>query len=139
MPTETRPTETRVVIRGESDILAARRTARTLATQLGFNDIQLIEIATAISEIARNTIVYAREGEMIFAEVREGARRGVRVVATDRGPGIADLAAAMSDGHSTGGGLGLGLPGAKRLMDEFRLDSALGAGTTVTMTKWQRS
>lgn len=130
--------ERRVPIRAEPDILAARRAARELATKLGFTDIQLIEIATAISEIARNTLLYAREGEMRVAVVRQGQRAGVLVVASDRGPGIADVATAMNDGFSTGGGLGLGLPGAKRLMDAFDIDSVLGAGTTITMTKWRR-
>lgn len=131
--------DARVVIRAEPDILAARRVARELATKLGFTDIQLIEIATAISEIARNILLYAREGEMLFALVRDGARTGVRVVATDRGPGIVDIAAAMHDGYSTGGGLGLGLPGARRLMDSFEIVSAADTGTTITMTKWRRS
>jgi serine/threonine-protein kinase RsbT len=128
--------ETRVPIKTEPDILAARRAARALAQPLGFSDVQLIEIATAISEIARNILVYAREGEMRIGEVRDGRRRGVRIVASDRGPGIADLGAAMSDGISTGGGLGLGLPGARRLMDGFEISSRVGEGTTVTMVKW---
>jgi serine/threonine-protein kinase RsbT len=130
--------DVRVWIRDERDILAARRAARQLATSVGFTDIQLIEIATAISEIARNTIVYAREGEMSFSVVREGLATGVRVVASDHGPGIADLAGAMQDGFSTGGGLGLGLPGARRLMDAFEITSTHGVGTTITMTKWGR-
>jgi serine/threonine-protein kinase RsbT len=128
-----------VPIRGEPDILAARRVARQLATRLGFSDIQLIEIATAISEIARNTLLYAREGEMHVAVVQQGRLQGVRVVARDHGPGIPDVAAAMNDGFSTGGGLGLGLPGAKRLMDSFDIASTPGSGTTITMTKWKRS
>lgn len=128
----------RVAIRHESDILAARRVARELATTLGFTDIQLIEIATAISEIARNTLVYAREGEMAVAIVQDSARAGVRVIARDGGPGIHDVAAAMRDGYSTSGGLGLGLPGARRLMDVFEIASTPGRGTTITMTKWRR-
>lgn len=130
--------EQAVLIRAEPDILAARRAARQLATHIGFTDIQLIELATAISEIARNTLVYAKEGEMRVAVVKEGGRVGVRVVASDRGPGIADVEVAMGDGYSTGGGLGLGLPGAKRLMDGFDVRSSPGAGTTVTMTKWRQ-
>ncbi len=127
-----------VAIRHESDILAARRLARVLATTLDFTDIQLIELATAISEIARNTLVYARDGEMAFTIVHDRARAGVRVIACDRGPGIHDVAAAMSDGYSTSGGLGLGLPGARRLMDAFEIASTPGVGTTITMTKWRR-
>lgn len=130
--------EVRVPIRSERDILAARRAARQLASELGFSDIQHIEIATAISEITRNTITYAGSGEMVVRVVREGPRVGIRIVAVDEGPGIPDLGAAMSDGFSTGGGLGLGLPGAKRLMDAFQVESRVGAGTTVTMTKWVR-
>jgi serine/threonine-protein kinase RsbT len=130
--------EPRVAIRHESDILAARRVARELANTLGFTDIQLIELATAISEIARNTLVYAREGEMTFAIEGDTVRAGVRVIAHDRGPGIKDLTAAMSDGYSTSGGLGLGLPGARRLMDTFEIVSTPGRGTTITMTKWRR-
>lgn len=128
--------EARVPIKSEPDILAARRAARALAQPLGFSDVQLIEIATAISEIARNILLYAREGEMRIGEVREGRRSGVRIVAIDRGPGIPDLEAAMADGVSTGGGLGLGLPGARRLMDGFEIASRVGEGTTVTMVKW---
>lgn len=131
--------EVRVRIAGEADILAARRAVRELASQLGFSDIQKIELATAISEIARNTINYARAGEMSFALVTEGTRRGISVLATDHGPGIPDLARAMDDGFSTGGGLGLGLPGARRLMDGFDIQSTVGVGTTVRMIKWVRA
>lgn len=123
-------------IRGEADILAARRVARLLATELGFDAIKQIEVATAISEIARNTITYAGRGQMRFAIVREQRRTGIRVVATDSGPGITNLSQAMSDGFSTGGGLGLGLPGARRLMDGFEIRSEPGDGTTITMMKW---
>lgn len=128
--------ERHVRLRIEPDILAARRAARELGARLGFTDIQLIEVATAISEIARNTLLYAREGEICVSTIREPHRTGMRIVASDRGPGIADLGAAMADGYSTGGGLGLGLPGAKRLMDAFEIASSPGRGTVVTMTKW---
>lgn len=128
--------EVKVLIRSERDVLAARRAARELAAQLAFTDVQRVEIATAISEIARNTVVYAGQGEMRVFVVREAGRSGLRIVASDRGPGIADLDAAMGDGFSTGGGLGLGLPGARRLMDQFAIESSRGAGTTITMTKW---
>jgi serine/threonine-protein kinase RsbT len=130
--------ELTVAILGERDVLAARRVARSLAVEVGFTDIEQIEMATAISEIARNTIVYAGSGEMKFVVVRDAVRTGVRVIATDTGPGIPDLESAMHDGFSTGGGLGLGLPGAKRLMDAFEIVSTPGAGTTITMTKWHR-
>lgn len=131
--------EASVAIREEADILAARRVARELASALGFDDVQLIEVATAISEIARNTLNYAGTGVMSFTVVRQGSVPGLLVVARDSGPGIPDLASAMRDGFSTGGGLGLGLPGAQRLMDAFEIQSASGVGTTVSMTKWRRT
>ena len=94
-------------------------------------------LATAISEIARNITTYAERGEVLLELVRDpGGRRGVKVIARDRGPGIADLERALTDGYTTGGGLGLGLPGARRLVDEFDVQSALGEGTTVTLVKW---
>jgi serine/threonine-protein kinase RsbT len=125
-------------IQTEADILAARQTARGLARQLGFSDTELVLIATAISEIARNTLQYGGGGEMEVSAVSREGRSGLFIRAKDRGPGIADISLAMQDGFSTGRGLGLGLPGAKRLMDEFQVDSTPGQGTTVTMTKWVR-
>ena len=92
-------------------------------------------IATAISELARNIVQYARQGEIVLSAV-EGSRRGIQIVARDHGPGISDLELAMRDGYSTGGSLGLGLPGARRLMDEFAIDSEVGKGTTISMKKW---
>lgn len=131
--------ETCVPIRHESDIVAARREGRTLGTRLGFSSSELTVIATAISEVARNIVVYAKTGEIQLAIV-EGAegRKCLKVVAKDQGPGIANVERAMSDGYSTAGGLGLGLPGAKRMMDEFEIRSEVGKGTTVTMKKWAR-
>ena len=128
----------RLPIRGEADLLAARRVVRDLAETLGFGDVQRIEIATAVSEISRNILNYAGEGEMTFAVVREGARTGLQVRAQDHGPGIPDLTLAMSDGYSTGNGLGLGLPGARRLMDTFEITSD-PTGTRITMAKWRRA
>jgi serine/threonine-protein kinase RsbT len=130
--------ETRVAIDHDFDIVAARRKARELATQVGFSGSDLTIIATAISEVARNIVVYANRGEIILSAVRQGGRRGVLVVARDHGPGIPDIPRAMRDGFSTGKSLGLGLPGAKRLMDEFEITSEVGKGTTVTMRKWTR-
>jgi len=95
-------------------------------------------LATAISEVARNIVVYARRGEVVLTAVESHGRRGVMVVARDEGPGIANPEQAMRDGYSTGNSLGMGLPGARRLMDEFELSSALGKGTTITMKKWAR-
>ena len=130
--------EMRVPIEHESDIVAARREGRNLASGLGFSNGELALIATAISEIARNIVVYAKRGEILLGIVDGPGRRGIRVVAKDNGPGIVDLDLAMRDGYSTSKGLGLGLPGAKRLMDDFHIASVVGQGTTVTMTKWSR-
>ena len=132
------PEETHVPIDRDGDIVAARRKARELATQVGFSGSDLTIIATAISEVARNIVVYADRGEIVLSAMQQGNRRGVLVVARDQGPGISDIARAMRDGFSTGNSLGLGLPGAKRLMDEFEIASEVGKGTTITMRKWTR-
>jgi serine/threonine-protein kinase RsbT len=131
--------ESSLQIRSEHDILSARQRGRELAEQLGFVGSELTIVATAISEVTRNIVQYAGHGEISFAVVRNGESRGLVVVARDDGPGIADVVQAMQDGFSTGRSLGLGLPGARRLMDEFEVDSELGRGTTVTMKKWMRS
>jgi serine/threonine-protein kinase RsbT len=127
-----------VPIQHESDIVVARQAGRELAGKVGFVGSDLTLIATAISEISRNIVTYAERGEMVMSAVEDGARRGVCIVGRDRGPGIADIEQAMRDGFSTGRSLGLGLPGARRLMDEFEIDSQLGHGTTITMRKWKR-
>lgn len=131
--------EYRLEIRSEHDILTARQRGRELATEVGFSGSDLTIVATAISEIARNIVEYAGQGELAFTIVSEGQSRGILVVARDEGPGIPDVAQAMQDGYSSGRSLGLGLPGARRLMDEFDVDSEVGRGTTVTMKKWMRS
>lgn len=131
------PEELNVPIRSEADLVVARLRGREMASQLRFSSSELTLIATAISEVTRNILSYAGRGELRLRLVREGQRAGVSIVASDRGPGIADLAAAMRDGYSTSGSLGLGLPGSKRLMDEFAIVSEIGQGTTVSMTKWQ--
>jgi len=128
--------ENRLQIGSEHDILTARQRGRALAEEVGFSGSDLTILATAISEIARNIVQYAKRGEMVISLVREGPSRGIVVVARDEGPGIADVKLAMQDGYSTGRSLGLGLPGSRRLMDEFDLDSQSGRGTTVTMKKW---
>jgi serine/threonine-protein kinase RsbT len=130
--------EVAVSIVAQSDISVARHRAREIASKLGFSSSELTLIATAVSEIARNIIEYARAGEMKMSVVHQGARRGIAIIATDIGPGIPDVARAMQDGYSTGKSLGLGLPGAKRMMDEFLVTSEVGKGTTVTMRKWGR-
>jgi serine/threonine-protein kinase RsbT len=127
-----------VPIRADVDIVVARQRARDLACGLHFSSSELTLIATAISEVARNIVAYAGTGEIALRVVQQGQRRGLAVVASDRGPGVADIERAMQDGYSTSRGLGLGLPGSKRLMDEFNVASELGKGTVVTMTKWER-
>jgi serine/threonine-protein kinase RsbT len=129
---------THVVIAHDGDIVEARRKGRELAQTIGFAGSDLTIIATAISEIARNIVVYADRGEISLSVADNGGRRGIVVVARDEGPGISDIERAMRDGYSTGKSLGLGLPGARRLMDDFEIVSAVGEGTTVTMRKWKR-
>jgi len=129
----------RLAIASDVDIVHAREKGRELAAQKGFSLGDQTVIATAISEIARNILMYAKRGEMHLTAVADhGGREGLRVVAEDKGPGIRDVARALQDGYSTSGGLGLGLPGAKRLMDDFDVRSEPGQGTTVTMVKWKR-
>ena len=130
--------EIRVPIERDDDVVVARSKARELAAQLGFTGTDLTLLATAISEIARNITAYATRGEVRIQAVRRGGRQGVRVVASDNGPGIADVELALRDGYTSGKGLGLGLPGARRLVDEFDIDTEVGRGTTVTMLKWGR-
>jgi serine/threonine-protein kinase RsbT len=128
----------RVPIDCDADIVTARQKGRELASRCGFATTDLAVIATAISELARNIVRYALHGEIVLRLVDDHPRRGVEVVATDDGPGIPDLAHAMEDGYSTSGGLGLGLPGTRRLMDEFEITSDFGKGTKVTVRRWKR-
>ena len=130
--------EVRVPIAGDLDVVTARQKGREIAAAHGFSGTDQTLIATAISEVARNIVSYAGQGEIALSAIVDGGRRGVLVVARDAGPGIPDVALAMRDGFSTGKSLGLGLPGAKRLMDDFELASKPGVGTTVTMRKWAR-
>jgi len=120
----------------DADIVAARRSARRLAQSAGFATADLTSIATAISEVARNITGYAGQGEVTITVITCGDRQGIEVIAEDHGPGIADVERALEDGYSTAHGMGLGLPGARRLMDELTVDSTVGAGTTVVMRKW---
>jgi RNA polymerase sigma factor (sigma-70 family) len=130
--------EIRIPIQSDADVVTARRQGRELAAQAGFSATELTIIATAISEIARNIVMFAERGEVLISLVGENSRQGVTVVARDAGPGIADLERAVQDGYSGYGGMGLGLPGSRRLMDEFEITSEVDKGTTVTMTKWRR-
>jgi len=129
--------ESRIPISSEHDIVTARQQGRAVAEQAGFAGSQLTVIATAISELARNIVSYARSGEIVVSEEEVHGRKGVRIVARDDGPGIADLALALRDGYSTSGSLGMGLPGTRRLMDEFEIRSGVGQGTTVTASIWK--
>jgi RNA polymerase sigma factor (sigma-70 family) len=130
--------EIRIPIQTDADVVTARRQGRELAAQAGFSATELTIIATAISEIARNIVMFAERGEVLISLVGENSRQGVTVVARDAGPGISDLKQAVRDGYSGYGGMGLGLPGSRRLMDEFEITSEVDKGTTVTMTKWRR-
>ncbi|HXT66430.1 MAG TPA: ATP-binding protein [Nitrospiraceae bacterium] len=130
--------ETVVPITTDTDVVVARQKGRELAAELGFVSTDSTLLATAISELARNIVRYAKHGEIVIAPIQSGDRVGITVVARDKGPGIASIVLAMQDGYSTSGGLGLGLPGVKRLMDEFHLASDANVGTTVTIKKWKR-
>jgi serine/threonine-protein kinase RsbT len=127
-----------VTIETDSDIVTARQKGRAMAAELGFEPGDRALIATAISELARNIVTYARRGEIVLRESFDGSRRSLVVASRDAGPGISDVGQALRDGYSTSGGLGLGLPGVKRLMDEFHIESSPGRGTTVTARKWRR-
>ena len=124
------------MLKGEHDIVVARNEVRRIAALLGFRLIDQTRLATVASELARNIVNYAGQGKLIAQPVQGSKGRGLRLVFEDAGPGIADTQAAMRDGFTTGRGLGRGLPGSKRLVDEFDLKSELGVGTTVTVVKW---
>src|SRR6266581_8342292 len=131
--------ELRVPIDSDSDIVAARQKGRELAGRCGFPATELAVVATAISELARNIVRYATRGEIVVRLIdNKDGKQGIEVVADDDGPGIPDITLAMQDGYSTSGSLGLGLPGVRRLMDEFDIMSQFGKGTTVTTRKWKR-
>jgi serine/threonine-protein kinase RsbT len=132
------PAEVRVPVESDTDIVTARQKGRTLATLLGFSSGDATIVATAISELARNIVLYAKRGEIVLSTVDDRGRTGLVIVATDEGDGITDLRQALQDGYSTSGRLGVGLPGVRRLMDEFDIVSKVGTGTTVTVTKWAR-
>jgi serine/threonine-protein kinase RsbT len=131
--------ESRIAIESDADVVTARQRARELAAGLELSSTDQTLLATAISEVARNITTYATRGEVLVSVIHDDDRRGIQVVARDEGPGIEDIERALQDGYTTGGGLGLGLPGARRLVDDFSIDSAPGRGTTVTLVKWSRS
>ncbi|HYK74430.1 MAG TPA: anti-sigma regulatory factor [Pseudoneobacillus sp.] len=127
-----------VKIINEWDIVAARQLGRNVAKELGFGTVDQARITTAISELARNIYLYAGHGQICIEKLFIGGKAGLQIVATDNGPGINDIRQVMEDGYSTSGGLGAGLPGVKRLMDEFLIDSVQGEGTEIKTTKWLR-
>jgi serine/threonine-protein kinase RsbT len=124
-------------IRSSDDVVRVRQAVRARAVEAGFGIVDQTKLVTAASEIARNTVDYAGGGTLRIEIVREGARRGVQLTFCDNGPGIADIKTAMTDGYTTGSGLGLGLSGAKRLSNEFSIESVPGKGTTVTLARWK--
>lgn len=124
-------------VRAEADVVQVRQLVRQWAVESGFSLVDQTKLVTATSELARNTLVHGGGGEVRMEMLLDGARRGIRVVFSDEGPGIADVDQALKDGYSTGTGLGLGLGGSRRLVNEFQVDSAPGKGTRVTVTKWK--
>jgi serine/threonine-protein kinase RsbT len=126
----------RVLVHNDLDIVSARVEGRNMAKQLGFGVIDQARIATAISELARNLVLYANGGQVLLEEAHSQGRTGIQIVCSDQGPGIADLDLVMQDGYSTQRGLGMGLPGTRRLMDDFEIESQVDVGTTVTIRKW---
>ncbi|HZT72130.1 MAG TPA: anti-sigma regulatory factor [Terriglobales bacterium] len=136
IPPAPRPEEITVAIRFDLDVVAARRQARALAARVGFSASEITLIATAVSELARNILLYAQSGMIAFQFIEQRGRRGIGITARDHGPGIPDLELALQDGYSSARGLGLGLPGVRRLMDDFEIQSQPGFGTRVVVKKW---
>ena len=132
------PHEIRLQIDSDFDIIVARQKGRQMANELGFGPTDSTLIATAISELARNMVAYARRGEIVVQSIEHVDPSGILVTAFDKGPGVPDVVQALLDGYSTSGSFGLGLPGVKRLMDEFEISSEMGQGTIVTARKWKR-
>ena len=132
--------EERIAIESDNDVVTARQRARELAAMLELTSTDQTLLATAISEVARNITTYAVRGEVLLSVVRDdNGRQGIQVIARDEGPGIENLELALQDGYTSGGGLGLGLPGARRLVDDFHIETAPGQGTKVTLVMWARS
>jgi len=134
MPIE--KTET-LEIRSEQDVVSVRQAVKARAAQLNFSLVDQTKIVTAASELGRNTLIYGGGGIARIEIFSDGLRKGLRITFEDHGPGIPDIAVAMQDGYSTGKGMGLGLSGAKRLVNDFKIDSSVGVGTTVAITRWK--
>ena len=126
-----------IKIQSSADVVVVRQSVRSAAMEQSFSLVDQTKLVTAASELARNTLDYGGGGGVRIEVISEGARKGVRLTFKDEGPGIADIDLAMRDGYTSGGGLGLGLGGAKRLVNEFHIDSAPGKGTTITITRWR--
>lgn len=130
--------EINIHLKDEFDIVAARQAVRNLSKSIGFGLVDQTRITTAISELARNIVLYAGEGTIHLRIIKNGLRKGIEILASDNGPGIVDINLAMQDGYTTSRGMGTGLPGTKRLMDEFSIRSSPGEGTQVVVRKWLR-
>ena len=127
-----------VAVVSQHDIVTVRQVVRAWSGEIKLSLVDLTKLVTAASEIARNTVEYGGGGALLLERIEEGLRAGLRLSFVDHGPGIPDIARAMMDGYTSGGGMGLGLPGTKRLVDEFAIESEAGAGTKVVITKWKR-
>jgi serine/threonine-protein kinase RsbT len=130
------PADVHVAVRSDGDVVTARDAGRTIASEIGFARSDVVVVVVAVSEVARNIVSYADQGSVELASIRSGRRAGISIVARDTGPGIEDVSKALEVGHSTGRGLGLGLPACRELMDEFAITSVVGEGTTIVMRKW---
>ena len=126
-----------VPIQSSADVVMVRQAVRSAATELGFSLVDQTKIVTAASELARNTLDYGGGGSMVLQTLNDGTRRGVKLLFEDQGPGIPDVQMALKDGFTTGGGLGLGLGGARRLVNDFDIQSKMGEGTRITITRWK--
>jgi serine/threonine-protein kinase RsbT len=129
--------EVTLILNSEVDVLRARQEGQRLAQEIGLNRVDSVKVATAVSEIASNALFHALHGSIRLRLLRDGNRLGLSVIVSDKGPGIADLDVALRDGYSTRNSLGIGLGAARRLMDDFEVDTEIGKGTTVSMTKWK--
>ena len=128
----------RIEVTSDQDVVRVRQLVRAVAVGVKLSLVDQTKLVTAASELARNTLVHGGGGTAEVGRVENGRRSGIRIVFTDQGPGIADVGLALTDGYTTGGGLGLGLSGARRLVDEFDIDTGVGQGTSITVTKWCR-
>ena len=128
--------EQMVKVKDDTDVIHTRSIVRQMAVEIGFSELDQTRITTAISELTRNIVVHASCGDVTISEVQKEGRKGIEIICKDDGPGIVDIDQAMRDGYTTSGGLGIGMTGARRLMDEFHVESAVGVGTTVVVKKW---